>query len=164
MECHDKSEVFHKQALKIRVEIFGEENDHTAFSYHNLGLLYEDINRIDEAIKLYSKALKVWEKILYQNHPSLGICYNSMAIIYGNQGNFEKAYEFMKKAIGVWEDISFKLSVEHPQLLKAKEGLKIIKKKIQQKRLMISSIKIGRNDPCPCNSGKKYKKCCGNPS
>ncbi|MBF0273852.1 MAG: SEC-C domain-containing protein [Nitrospinae bacterium] len=21
--------------------------------------------------------------------------------------------------------------------------------------------KIGRNDPCPCNSGKKYKKCCG---
>jgi len=21
---------------------------------------------------------------------------------------------------------------------------------------------IGRNDPCPCGSGKKYKKCCGN--
>jgi len=21
--------------------------------------------------------------------------------------------------------------------------------------------KIGRNDPCPCNSGKKFKKCCG---
>ena len=20
--------------------------------------------------------------------------------------------------------------------------------------------KIGRNDPCPCGSGKKYKKCC----
>jgi preprotein translocase subunit SecA len=24
-----------------------------------------------------------------------------------------------------------------------------------------SSAKIGRNDPCPCGSGKKYKKCCG---
>ena len=23
------------------------------------------------------------------------------------------------------------------------------------------SPKIGRNDPCPCGSGKKYKKCCG---
>ena len=23
------------------------------------------------------------------------------------------------------------------------------------------SSKIGRNDPCPCGSGKKYKKCCG---
>ncbi len=22
--------------------------------------------------------------------------------------------------------------------------------------------KIGRNDPCPCGSGKKYKKCCMN--
>ncbi|WP_269082983.1 SEC-C metal-binding domain-containing protein [Sporosarcina globispora] len=21
--------------------------------------------------------------------------------------------------------------------------------------------KISRNDPCPCGSGKKYKKCCG---
>ncbi len=25
------------------------------------------------------------------------------------------------------------------------------------------SPKIGRNDPCPCGSGKKYKKCCGRP-
>lgn len=25
----------------------------------------------------------------------------------------------------------------------------------------LSEQKIGRNDPCPCGSGKKYKKCCG---
>lgn len=25
----------------------------------------------------------------------------------------------------------------------------------------ISSGKVGRNEPCPCGSGKKYKKCCG---
>src|SRR5579871_2045520 len=24
--------------------------------------------------------------------------------------------------------------------------------------------KIGRNDPCPCRSGKKFKKCCGDPT
>ena len=24
-----------------------------------------------------------------------------------------------------------------------------------------SAAKVGRNDPCPCGSGKKYKKCCG---
>jgi uncharacterized protein len=24
-----------------------------------------------------------------------------------------------------------------------------------------STKKAGRNDPCPCGSGKKYKKCCG---
>jgi Protein of unknown function (DUF1186)/SEC-C motif len=27
---------------------------------------------------------------------------------------------------------------------------------------LIREPKIGRNDPCPCGSGKKYKKCCGN--
>ncbi|MBW6463744.1 MAG: SEC-C domain-containing protein [Firmicutes bacterium] len=25
----------------------------------------------------------------------------------------------------------------------------------------VSVDKIGRNEPCPCGSGKKYKKCCG---
>ncbi len=25
----------------------------------------------------------------------------------------------------------------------------------------VRADKIGRNDPCPCGSGKKYKKCCG---
>lgn len=28
-------------------------------------------------------------------------------------------------------------------------------------RPMRSSSKIGRNEPCPCGSGKKYKRCCG---
>ena len=25
----------------------------------------------------------------------------------------------------------------------------------------LSVTKVGRNDPCVCGSGKKYKKCCG---
>lgn len=25
----------------------------------------------------------------------------------------------------------------------------------------VQTVKVGRNDPCPCGSGKKYKKCCG---
>ncbi|MGN0558229.1 MAG: preprotein translocase subunit SecA [Acutalibacteraceae bacterium] len=28
-------------------------------------------------------------------------------------------------------------------------------------RTVVKGKKIGRNDPCPCGSGKKYKKCCG---
>jgi preprotein translocase subunit SecA len=33
----------------------------------------------------------------------------------------------------------------------------------EQKRstTIVKGDKIGRNDPCPCGSGKKYKKCCG---
>ena len=26
---------------------------------------------------------------------------------------------------------------------------------------IVKAVKVGRNDPCPCGSGKKYKKCCG---
>ena len=26
---------------------------------------------------------------------------------------------------------------------------------------VVKGAKIGRNDPCPCGSGKKYKHCCG---
>ncbi|MDA3849684.1 MAG: YchJ family protein [Spirochaetaceae bacterium] len=32
---------------------------------------------------------------------------------------------------------------------------------IQNKPLVRETAKVGRNDPCPCGSGKKYKKCCG---
>ena len=27
--------------------------------------------------------------------------------------------------------------------------------------LAVPQRKVGRNEPCPCGSGKKYKKCCG---
>jgi preprotein translocase subunit SecA len=33
--------------------------------------------------------------------------------------------------------------------------------KEKQKPAKRASAKVGRNDPCPCGSGKKYKKCCG---
>ena len=32
---------------------------------------------------------------------------------------------------------------------------------IAPRPLTVASTKIARNDPCPCGSNKKYKKCCG---
>ncbi|MCD6391973.1 MAG: SEC-C domain-containing protein [Planctomycetes bacterium] len=29
------------------------------------------------------------------------------------------------------------------------------------KQIRLEQPKVGRNAPCPCGSGKKYKKCCG---
>ena len=31
----------------------------------------------------------------------------------------------------------------------------------QKQKIVIAGKKVGRNDPCPCGSGKKYKHCCG---
>ena len=32
---------------------------------------------------------------------------------------------------------------------------------VKKKPVVKSEQKVGRNDPCPCGSGKKYKNCCG---
>ena len=32
---------------------------------------------------------------------------------------------------------------------------------VKVKQIKLEQPKVGRNDPCPCGSGKKYKKCCG---
>jgi len=32
---------------------------------------------------------------------------------------------------------------------------------ISPRTIVRSMPKVGRNDPCPCGSGKKYKQCCG---
>jgi preprotein translocase subunit SecA len=31
----------------------------------------------------------------------------------------------------------------------------------QARTVVRDAPKVGRNDPCPCGSGLKYKKCCG---
>ena len=31
----------------------------------------------------------------------------------------------------------------------------------RRSRTVVKEKKIGRNEPCPCGSGKKYKHCCG---
>lgn len=41
------------------------------------------------------------------------------------------------------------------------EELKRLYKEQKESGTIRKEKKIGRNDPCPCGSGKKYKKCCG---
>ncbi|MFL0250881.1 SEC-C metal-binding domain-containing protein [Clostridium neuense] len=41
------------------------------------------------------------------------------------------------------------------------EKRKEIKKSWSTSKIFVNKNKIGRNDPCPCGSGKKYKNCCG---
>lgn len=41
------------------------------------------------------------------------------------------------------------------------EKRKEIQKSWRSSKTTVNENKVGRNDPCPCGSGKKYKKCCG---
>lgn len=51
------------------------------------------------------------------------------------------------------------LKRNHPNLYNLLE--KIFKQDMSARNLSKNKVKIGRNSPCPCNSGKKFKSCCG---
>jgi len=51
------------------------------------------------------------------------------------------------------------LKRKHPQLYELMQ--KAFKRDMSLKPLRKDKTRIGRNSPCPCNSGKKFKHCCG---
>ena len=70
--------------------------------------------------------------------------------------DFEKLYFNMHVANADW---LYNLP-EWDNLL-SKEKRNEIKTAYNKTRTVVNENKIGRNDPCPCGSEKKYKKCCG---
>ncbi|HPW41879.1 MAG TPA: SEC-C metal-binding domain-containing protein [Bacillota bacterium] len=70
--------------------------------------------------------------------------------------DFEKLYYNMLKAKADW---LYNLP-QWDSILDA-EKRKEITKKQRLSGTVIKAKEPGRNDPCPCGSGKKYKKCCG---
>ena len=58
--------------------------------------------------------------------------------------------------------MSADLSVELAEAtLYADDGAAEIVKEFKRSKTVHKEKTPGRNDPCPCGSGKKYKKCCG---
>ena len=47
------------------------------------------------------------------------------------------------------------------QKIFSEEKLKELYREAKKANTIVKGPKIGRNDPCPCGSGKKFKKCCG---
>ena len=56
------------------------------------------------------------------------------------------------------QDVTNIVSQEEKRKEKVKAQIEASK---GSKTVVRKKKKIGRNDPCPCGSGKKYKKCCG---
>ena len=67
---------------------------------------------------------------------------------------------------GVLSCVPKEKPIERVQVVKpTEEGfMKFGQRKVPTRQTNIpvrNDNKVGRNDPCPCGSGKKYKKCCG---
>jgi len=50
---------------------------------------------------------------------------------------------------------------ETAKFKKEKDEWLYVEGHISPRTIVRTSPKVGRNDPCPCGSGKKYKQCCG---
>ena len=65
----------------------------------------------------------------------------------------------VKELESVFEEHGWKYSIElDPD---KSEDINELEMLLNPPKTKIAEKKVGRNDPCPCGSGKKYKKCCG---
>ncbi|MDF2925815.1 MAG: hypothetical protein K0R57_4729 [Paenibacillaceae bacterium] len=91
------------------------------------------------------------------------------------EGNFDSRYMNLTESIYAYCVIS---NTPHPLLSQWKKELEMEEARIAKREKQLKSFvaggnfqsgselhtkttKVGRNDPCPCGSGKKHKKCCG---
>jgi preprotein translocase subunit SecA len=133
----------------------------------------EGITReIERHIVLQTVDTRWKEHLLSMDHLKEGIGLRGYAQqdplrIYRKEG-FDMFQGLMERVKDEIVEILFKIQISSPSQvdnLKKKEQQNLtfshsdgssIKKPIKR-----SSQKVQRNDPCPCGSGKKYKKCCG---
>ena len=82
---------------------------------------------------------------------------------------YEEFSENIKKSFTESLEYGYKNAQEISEAIN-KEFENVVSKKLSNSNLMKpepnyvpvrTEPKIGRNDPCTCGSGKKYKKCCG---
>ncbi len=71
---------------------------------------------------------------------------------YEKRRQKEKLQDISRRTLSTEE-----IEAEQAAIAKAKEE----RAKNPEKYRLKAGEEVGRNDPCPCGSGKKYKKCCG---
>jgi SWIM/SEC-C metal-binding protein len=68
--------------------------------------------------------------------------------------------ERVKELESIFDENGWKYAIElkpdEPEDITALEIL------LNPQKTKIAEKKVGRNEPCPCGSGRKYKKCCDN--
>ena len=80
-------------------------------------------------------------------------------------GGKDPFYEYKKESFDYFDEM---LSNQNERVLKTLFNIKLVSEnnktntnKQESEPRRIITKKIGRNEPCPCGSGKKYKQCHG---
>lgn len=154
------------KAKEVNHWIIREHPDYL-FGKLNLAFEYFYKEQYDKIPEVVGNLMEIKDLYPERNcfHISEITSFNKLAIMYfsavGNMEAAESRYEIMKElapdhpdTIGVF-----------PYLLKAR--LERARERMEEEptpdfinETVHAEPKAGRNDPCPCGSGKKYKKCC----
>jgi hypothetical protein len=122
-----------------------------------------DIYKIGKNSDVYN------QKITLKNRPQVTLKFswkknpNSWKIeVYSSHQSFDKTQKFLALFNQLVKDsFAEKLTSRYSRFKQTiKENARRLDAMIEHN--METSEKIGRNDMCPCGSGKKYKKCCIN--
>ncbi|NTW70745.1 MAG: SEC-C domain-containing protein [Eubacteriaceae bacterium] len=137
--CDQEQEVYKKILANNQKEIKGKVSDLAA--EYNLEVQYfmGFLDGINESIETPNELEKIGEN-------------DEVHLVI----DFEKLYYNM---LAVPADWLYTLP-EWDKILTV-EKRKEIAKNYNRSKIVVNENKVGRNDPCPCGSGKKYKKCCG---
>jgi tetratricopeptide (TPR) repeat protein len=154
------------KATEVNHWIIREHPDYL-FGKLNLAFEYFYMEQYDKIPEVVGNLMEI--KDLYPErtcfHISEITSFNKLAIMYfcavGNLEAAESRYEIMEElAPGHPDTIDV-----FPYLLKAR--LERARERMEEEptpdfinETVHAEPKAGRNDPCPCGSGKKYKKCC----
>jgi preprotein translocase subunit SecA len=81
-------------------------------------------------------------------------------------GQRDPLIEYKKEAFTLFEELLYKLKQDYITVLLNLKFVEAPKDNIEEKqnnKINFKDLnkKVSRNEPCPCGSGKKYKKCCG---
>ena len=146
---------YHKQAVDYATQYLPSNHKYSITARNNysvvLGKLGEWENSLREVKQAFHDNQSNFEDI---THPTFGELSFNVALAYLKLGKKRLAKENIENTIKCW----MKLPYEHPNMADAKTFYQDMANSLPTS---ISSHKTGRNEPCPCGSGLKYKKCCG---
>jgi len=132
----------------------------------NLGTLHYETRAFDQARDELERALSLLRKM---QHPAgLAGTMVNLSFVHEAQENYSDAHDCLKEALGLYHKMKLpeEAKVIEKRLTDLEHQADLSLERMRGEMLSTPSSrpsksgKVKRNDPCPCGSGKKAKKCC----
>ena len=162
------------EGLASHLKTYGEDHPEVATFRHNLGLVLKGLGKPSAARQLLEQALASNLKTFGEDHPTVMKGRESLAWVLKDLGELSAVRQLLEQALA--SALKF-YSKDHPRVVEISNKLAKVQRiadsngpsphdfaalQSQQRRPEVRSTdRVGRNEPCPCGSGKKYKRCCG---